>query len=161
MSKKTRQVADEEDATISALESFFVRVKQGEFPQLTDSTGLWPLLARITVCKAIRQVERESAVKRGGSHVVRESDMAPNGAGSVADLAAIVDATPTAALHYQLNEEAERLLGVLNDETLRRIAILKLEGYENTEIADKLGFGLRSVERKLARIRTLWAEFAE
>jgi DNA-directed RNA polymerase specialized sigma24 family protein len=32
-----------------------------------------------------------------------------------------------------------------------------MEGYTNEEIARDLGCGLRTVERKLGRIRTLWA----
>jgi DNA-directed RNA polymerase specialized sigma24 family protein len=50
------------------------------------------------------------------------------------------------------------LLGRLGDETLRQIAIAKLEGYKNLEIAEQLGLSLRSVQRKLSLIRQTWSE---
>ena len=48
------------------------------------------------------------------------------------------------------------MLAALDDETLRRVALWKMEGYTNEEIADKLGVTCRSVERKLQRIRGKW-----
>ena len=39
---------------------------------------------------------------------------------------------------------------------VRRVALLRMEGYSNDQIAERLGCGLRSVERKLARIRKRW-----
>ena len=47
-------------------------------------------------------------------------------------------------------------MGLLRDDTQREIARLRLEGYENTEIAEKTGVSLRSVERKLKLIRETW-----
>ncbi len=45
---------------------------------------------------------------------------------------------------------------MLNDPGLRQIAFWKLEGYTNEEIAEKLECTLRTVERKLERIRAYW-----
>ena len=36
------------------------------------------------------------------------------------------------------------------------MAVLKLEGYSNREIAGRIGLGLRSVVRKLDLIRRTW-----
>ena len=46
------------------------------------------------------------------------------------------------------------------DEPLRRLALWKLEGYGNEEIAGKrmMDCGVRTVERKLSLIRQLWEE---
>ena len=49
------------------------------------------------------------------------------------------------------------VLDKLDDWTLVRIAVDKLHGYTNEEIADRLDMSLRSVERKLRLIRTIWA----
>jgi DNA-directed RNA polymerase specialized sigma24 family protein len=55
------------------------------------------------------------------------------------------------------------LLDVLDREApnliLRRIALLKLEGYSNKEIAQQLGCALRTVENRLMLIRSLWAKW--
>lgn len=45
----------------------------------------------------------------------------------------------------------------LEDTTLRSVATWKLEGYTDAEIAARLGCVTRTVERKLARIRSIWA----
>ena len=58
-------------------------------------------------------------------------------------------------------EQCERLLMKLDDEVLRNIAQQKLEGYTNQEIADRLEVRLRTVERKLARIRAEWSSEAQ
>ena len=42
----------------------------------------------------------------------------------------------------------------LEDESLRKVARDKLEGYTNDEIGARLGCTTRSVERKLNRIRS-------
>ena len=54
------------------------------------------------------------------------------------------------------DEEHKRLLDALDDDTLRNIAVWKMEGWNGQEIAEKLGLTRRSVERKLERIRELW-----
>jgi DNA-directed RNA polymerase specialized sigma24 family protein len=53
----------------------------------------------------------------------------------------------------QVAEECDRLLGALDDETLKSIAVWKIEGYTNEEIAANLGVVLRTVERKVRTIR--------
>jgi len=40
-----------------------------------------------------------------------------------------------------------------DDGTLRAVALHKMEGYRNEEIAEKLHCTIRTIERKLARIR--------
>ena len=53
-------------------------------------------------------------------------------------------------------EECRRRLDGLRDDSLRRIALLRMEGYTNEEIAERLGCGLRSVSRKIDLIRRTW-----
>jgi DNA-directed RNA polymerase specialized sigma24 family protein len=63
---------------------------------------------------------------------------------------------PTPELDAGVADECRRLLGLLGDEALRRVAQRKLEGYTNAEIAAELGCVESTVERKLQRIRRLW-----
>ena len=53
-------------------------------------------------------------------------------------------------------EECCRLLERLGEAELRSIALWKLEGYTNEEIAAKLDCVPRTIERKLHVIRRLW-----
>ena len=48
------------------------------------------------------------------------------------------------------------LLARLGDRDLESVALWRMEGYRNDEIADKLGCTPRTVERKLRIIRGLW-----
>jgi DNA-directed RNA polymerase specialized sigma24 family protein len=44
----------------------------------------------------------------------------------------------------------------LDEPSLRAVALDKLEGWSNEEIASRHGLALRTVERKLALIRKIW-----
>lgn len=156
MPTDTRRASDEEDVALSALDSFFRRADDGEFPQLTDRTGLWPLLARITAFKAIQRVKSERTQKRGGNNVLYESEMPEECVCELPLLERIIGAEPTPEFAAQMDEQVDALLEKLEEETLVQVAQLKLEGFQNTEIAETLQVGLRTIERKLARIRTLW-----
>ena len=58
----------------------------------------------------------------------------------------------------QLIEQYQNLLDRLVDKTLQRVAVYKLEGFTNGEIADKLDCSRRTVIRKLETIRLIWSE---
>jgi DNA-directed RNA polymerase specialized sigma24 family protein len=53
-------------------------------------------------------------------------------------------------------EEYKRLLALLPDDSLRKVAEWKLEGYTNAEIAARVPCALSTVERKLQLIRHAW-----
>src|SRR4051812_6880703 len=56
------RVADEEDAALTAFDSFCRRAEQGQFPDLKDRDGLWALLVVLTARKAtdlLRHHQRE------------------------------------------------------------------------------------------------------
>ena len=55
-----------------------------------------------------------------------------------------------------MREQVEGLLDRLQENELRTIAIMKLQGATNHEIAQQLDCTERTIERKLNRIRELW-----
>jgi DNA-directed RNA polymerase specialized sigma24 family protein len=159
--QRTRAEADEEDAALSAFNSFCVGVAAGRFPQLADREDLWRILVTITARKAFAQTQRQKRLKRGGGTVVAEAvlrgprgDSADSGAGPGLDLIAGNEPTPEFAA--MVAEEYERLLEVLNDERLRMVAISRMEGYTCDEIASQLGCARRTVARRLDLIRKTW-----
>ena len=156
MPRSTRRVADEEDIALSALDSFFRRAGDGQFPNLTDRTALWPLLARITAFKAIMRIEHERTAKRGGEKVVSECEL-HSGGKTLPSLEDVMATEPTPELAAQMDEQVQVMMGKLKQDVLQQIAQMKLDGYHNKEISRSLGIGLRTVERKLARIRSIWA----
>jgi DNA-directed RNA polymerase specialized sigma24 family protein len=149
-----RRAADEEDAALSAFASFCRAAANQRIPPLTDRDGLWRLLVIRTARKARHLARDECRQKRGGGHVLDEKALAGDGAG----LDEVIGAEPTPAFAAQVAEEFRRLLDRLGQAELRSVALWKMEGYTNDEIAEKLGCVPRTIERKLARIRTIWAK---
>jgi DNA-directed RNA polymerase specialized sigma24 family protein len=152
-------VEDEEDAALSAFDCFCRGVAEGRFPHLTDRDDLWRLLVVLTVRKAIDQVHRRGAAKRGGGRLVGE----PAGAGIESvpvggALDRIVGPEPTPELAAMVIDQYRRLRDALGDDMLRRVLDLRLEGYDREEIAGRLGCAVRTVTRKLDVIRQTWLE---
>jgi RNA polymerase sigma factor (sigma-70 family) len=65
---------------------------------------------------------------------------------------------PSPSFAAEIADEVRRLFDLLDDDTLRTVARLKLEGYTNPEIAELLDVSERTVSRKLERIRSEWQE---
>jgi DNA-directed RNA polymerase specialized sigma24 family protein len=151
-----RRVADEEDVALSAFDSFCRGVEQGRFPQLKDRDGLWALLVLITVRKAADLVQYNRRERRGGGQVRGDSAWAGKDGDMGADgLDGLEARDPTPDVAAQLAEEFQRLLDRLDNDELRRIAVWKLEGYTNAEIASRLGCAEVSIERRLRLIRKI------
>jgi DNA-directed RNA polymerase specialized sigma24 family protein len=157
-----RGAADEEDVALSAFDSFCRGAEQGRFPQLDDRNNLWDLLVVITVRKAIDLRQSEARQKRGGGKVAGESALdgllGPEDGG--AGIEQVVGAEPTPELAAQAADEVRRLLGMLPNEEVRSVALMKLEGHTNAEIAQRLGCADATVERRLNLVRSLWKEHA-
>jgi RNA polymerase sigma factor (sigma-70 family) len=150
-----RAVADEEDAALSAFDSFVRGAARGRFPRLDDRDDLWRILVVITERKAFDQARHERQQKRGGGKVVEmpRPDAAEDRA---RDLAGGAGMMPTPEFAAMVVEECRRLMDHLRDDTLRTVARLRMEGYTNEEVADQLGCSLRTVARKLELIRGTW-----
>lgn len=150
---RVRLVQDEEDVALSAFHSFCRGIERGRFPQLTDRGDLWNLLVTITLHKVLHLIRDEGRMKRGGGK------QAVEGEGSDLDLLGqLVGAEPTPQVAIQVAEEAERLLNKLPSPDLVELALLKMEGYSNSEIAERWNKTERTVERKLNLIRKIWSQ---
>jgi DNA-directed RNA polymerase specialized sigma24 family protein len=147
----SRRVADEEDVALSAFDSFCRRAQAGNFRSLHDRNDLWQILALITVRKAVdlRNYEGRRSGRTGQVRSLTELTQA------VLDTVGADEPTPELAAQFA--EEFQRLIEQLGDPTLRSVAMFKLHGYTNDEIASRLGCVTSTVERKLARIRGTWA----
>src|SRR5438105_2793303 len=130
-----RGEADEEDVVQNAFHSFFRGVACGRFPQLDDRDNLWRILVVITARKAVNQLAREHSKRRGGGTVGGESWISFTEPGTEeAAIDQIVGAEPTPDFAAQVAEQYSRLLDSLGDETLRQVAVWKMEGLVNDEI---------------------------
>jgi RNA polymerase sigma factor (sigma-70 family) len=150
-----RRMADEEDVAQVVLNSFFRGVRADKFPKLHDRCDLWQILVMLTERKVIDQMRRQYSKKRGAE--VGESIFTADGASSSPPgIEQAMGREPSPAFAAEVAEELERRLQQLDDEGLRNIAIWKLEGRTNEEIAKQLGCVTRTVERRLDMIRNIW-----
>jgi DNA-directed RNA polymerase specialized sigma24 family protein len=154
-----RQAADEEDAALSAFDSFHRGVEQGRFPQLLDRDDLWQVLVLLTVRKAANLARHARAEKRGGGRVRNASALDQSGEDEGRSFADQIGREPDPAFAAEVAEECRRLLGLL-PERLRAVAVWKLEGLSNEEIAAKLDRSVVTAERRLADIRAIWEKAA-
>lgn len=141
----TPRLADGEDVALRAFAGFWNGARQDRFPQLTDRSALWPLLVAITANKCTDLVRRET-----------------RGAGATPDPTAlqhIISREPAPEFACQLADQLARLFRRLDgtgDPTLRRVAMLRLNGLTHNEIADELGSVRETVSRKLQLIELCW-----
>ncbi len=161
MGHSPRRAADEEDVGLSVLDSLCQGVAEGRFPELANRDNLWRLLVVMTARKTINLIHHERRQKRGGGTVRGDSIMPQSDSdSSPPGFDRFMTDEPTPEFAAQVTEEAERRLQSLGDETLRSIAIWKMEGYTNEEIAGMLNCTPRTVERKLQAIRSNWSQAA-
>ena len=153
-----RRTFDEEDVALSAFKSFCFGVAEERFPDMNDRGNLWAVLVVIATRKAQAYVETQNRQKRGGGQVRGESVLL--GQEELAGFDALVGKTPTPAFLAQAGEACENLLAALGDETLRSMAILKMQGFTIDEIAAHTGCTKRAVQRRLEIIRRTWREQA-
>ncbi len=157
LGKTPRSAADEEDVALSAFHSFCQRAAAGRFPQLHDRDNLWRLLAVITARKAIKLVRHERQKVRDYRRIA--DDATPPDPADSATAQSPIDQVagrePRPDFAAQLGEECHRLLERL-DPHLRQVALWKMEGCTNVEIAAKVKRSVPAVERWLVRIRKHW-----
>jgi DNA-directed RNA polymerase specialized sigma24 family protein len=153
-----RRVADEEDVALSAFDSFCRGAEAGRFPQLADRTDLWKLLVVITARKAADLAARERRLRRGGGKVRGDSALlgSLDGEEPGRGVDQIIGPEPTPDFAAEVAEQCQILLAALDDNDLRSLAVWKMEGYTNQEIAEKIARDVSTVERKLRLIRHTW-----
>ena len=146
---------DEEDVALSAFKSFCMGVRQGRFPNLQDRDDLWRLLFVITSRKVADRFAFQRRAKRDTSREVILYS-ANSGNGTISTW--FVSDEPNPAMAAECQEQLSLLLDRLQLADLKRVAVWKMEGYTNEEIAQMMSRSLATVERKLRTIRDIWSQ---
>jgi DNA-directed RNA polymerase specialized sigma24 family protein len=143
-----------EDAVQQAFFNFFRRVERGQLVGDVHRDGLWKLLSITTAQIANKQRRNEMAGKRGNGrvHLASEIDGYDRQPLNLDELIGFVPAPECDLI-------CEELLIRLDDD-VREIAVLRLAGYTNSEIKEIVGQPLRSIERRLQLIRSIWSAYA-
>jgi DNA-directed RNA polymerase specialized sigma24 family protein len=146
--------SDEEDAALSAFDSLCAGLARGRFPKLADRDDLWRLLVVITSRKVQARNRHRLRQKRGGGLVRPASEVADD-RDDDALLANVVGSEPTPEFAAMVAEEYRRLLDRLGDDVLRKVAVLRMEGFTTEAIAVQFGCARRTIARQLALIRRI------
>lgn len=155
------RVADADDVVSGAFYDFLVGAVAGRFRKLNDRRDLWQILLTLTQRRVVNQRRYATAQKRTSQRLKQACLASPEVAECELDQRTffeeqLVDESPSPALAAQLQEEFLVRLEQLDGDKLRSVAISKLAGFSNQEIAAEMDCSLRSVERKLALIRRRW-----
>jgi DNA-directed RNA polymerase specialized sigma24 family protein len=155
------RLGDEEDAVVVAFAQFLERVNGDGFSNLNDREDLWRILVMLTERRACDMIRREKSIKSGGNLLVGESRLeATGGNDQPHGLDQVEGAEPTPEFTALVIEEFQRRIKSLNNDELISIAIAKMNGFNNREVAEQRGISVRSIERKLAIIRAIWQDRA-
>lgn len=142
MTNLPRSTYDEEDAALSTFRVLYGKLQQGNYGELGSRDELWNLMLKILIRKVGHRVVYEETEKR----------TPPGPPGHLADA--------RASATNPMASECSELLSKLSSVDLEQVAIWKLEGYTNDEIALKLNRTRRTVQRMLELIRSIWQEQA-
>jgi len=131
----------DEDLALRSFHSIYQRLRDPARPlDLAGRDDLWRLLATRTISRTIDLIRRHQPQEGAGDH----------------DLTQLLTREPTPEEAAEVADDCRRLLDLLAEPQLRQIALWKVEGYTNEEIAARVDCVPRTIERKLQRIRLLW-----
>ncbi|MEL7496621.1 MAG: sigma-70 family RNA polymerase sigma factor [Planctomycetota bacterium] len=144
-----RAKIEPEEIVQSVFASFFRRHTKGEF-HFDSWNDLWALLVKITLCKCANKVEGFMSAKRNINREVagKVSNSRDSSINAIA-------AEPTPQEISIFNELLDQLLDQLNS-LQQQVVVLRLQGFSNLEISEKIGRSERTVYRTLNDVRSIF-----
>ena len=156
---ETRRVYDEEDAVQSAFRSFCTGIKLGRFPDLHDREGLWRLLFSLTARKVMRRHRFDEQQRRNVRRTAFDACFASaNEHSGFTEHAGILSREPTPEFAAEFVDVLDNLVQRLDDPILRGVFTLRIEGFTEAEIAQKLNCSRSTVQRRMEIIRRHWQD---
>ena len=143
-----------EDVAASVFESLWKGANAGRFDKVTDRDELWWLLQAMTRRKVVSHIRHATAQHRFPGRV--PVSLSPEEPGY--SYRELLSDDPTGEYVVTMKDQFSYLLSLLRDDKLRRIAVLKLEGYSNEEICKELQISSATITRKLRLIRESWQQ---
>lgn len=149
----SRPTTDQDDVTSSVFKSIWKGAKAGRFRDVKSSEEVWWILAAMARRKCIDHARREQALKRGGTAPVFSlNDIGPNW------IETIVSREPDQKLVISMEDEYTHLMQLIDDDVVRRVVTLRIEGLTVKEIAAELDLSVPTVERKIRYAREIWKD---
>lgn len=152
ISQRLAQRVDPEDVVQSVFRSFFHRVQHGDVQLPDDDVGKF--LVGVTVRKTLRKIAFHRAAKRNPAHEAVGQDAIDHG------LLECLDEEPSPEATVAFLDELEHFFRRLTPED-RQILELRMQGYTNEEIAERLGTYDRRIRRVMEHVRALAGELID
>lgn len=151
-------LADGDDIAISVFKVLCTENENGKFDSedLKDHNELWSYLFKIMKSKVIDRARERDSLKRSDNKVARASES--DSSEFNFDPAAI----STTPLQKAIEIEREgQFWSALENEDIRKVVMLRLEGKKHREIAEELGIVERSVRRRIDVAKQIWKRLSE
>jgi DNA-directed RNA polymerase specialized sigma24 family protein len=142
---------DEDDVTISVFATLCDRLRSGQLPNLNDRDGLWRLLVLMTARKANDHAKNSRAQKRSNGQ--NNPDVA------LQAISELRDTQLEPSIEVMMEDQCQSMLKALGDPALETVVLLKLEGYSNVEIAEKMNYSRRTIQRMLELVKDIWGQY--
>ena len=147
ISQRLASRIDAEDIVQSVFRTFFHRAREGKF-HLEEPDDICKLLARITAHKTFRQIAFHRRAKRNATQEAGHGEAAQD------MLMKLIMAEPSPEEAAEFVDQLQHFLDKL-DPDQRQILELRMEGYSNVEIAERLGINDRQIRRRMEKVREL------
>jgi RNA polymerase sigma factor (sigma-70 family) len=151
LSARLRRRIGSDDVVQSACRTFFRRISAGQF-DLPDAEALWRLMCAITLTKA-RRAARDHGRKKRGLAAEQYLDGGQTDADARPLDVPAGDPTPLDAAMFA--DQLQQLLGALTAQECH-VLDLRLQNFNNEEIAQKIGCSERTVRRVTVQLRERW-----
>ncbi|MEZ6090243.1 MAG: sigma-70 family RNA polymerase sigma factor [Pirellulaceae bacterium] len=138
---------DDEDLALSVFDALCRATRDGRYSEVENRESLWQLMVTMANHKAIDRHRKSKAKSRTApGAAARDTDLDREATSSSDD----------PAWQVALADQCQQLIEALDEGAMREIAMLKLDDYNNHEIADQLKISERTVRRTIHLIRRIW-----
>ncbi|MDB4372677.1 ECF-type sigma factor [Mariniblastus sp.] len=153
---KTRRVYDEQDAVQSMFLSLCQGLKADRYPDLQNRDNLWRLMLVMTGRKISKRHRFDRQLKRDNRRLLTDSYFVQNSHDRNSPNLYPSAAEPTPELLAEFADTSSALIEALGTDNLKDVALLRIEGFDDCEIASRLQCSRSTVQRRLVMIRKIW-----
>ncbi|MDB4370779.1 ECF-type sigma factor [Mariniblastus sp.] len=153
---KTRRVYDEQDAVQSMFLSLCQGLKADRYPDLQNRDNLWRLMLVMTGRKISKRHRFDRQLKRDNRRLLTDSYFVQNSQDRNSPNQYPPAAEPTPELLAEFADTSSALIEALGTDNLKDVALLRIEGLDDCEIASRLQCSRSTVQRRLVMIRKIW-----
>lgn len=151
----SKRFVDRDDIAQNAMHSLFKGLQGQRFNNVSNCDQLWGLLVTITARKITAERRKALAQKRGGGQVRGESVFANDE--NAYGINQILDSSRMPESAEEILQTYQEMLPRITDEASVQTLLLRMEGYSNAEIAQRLKCSVSRVEQRMAKVRRIWA----